>query len=288
MEKIETPSQATKKMLTSRVLRKDSFKLAFGVLGGIDIILSFLSLSLSSIESFWTRLGIVIVTYFVLVVSVLFVKFFGSRKEAIIDVRSIKVTVKQGDIFNADGWRVIPFNEYYDTQVDDVVINKKSLNGQLILDHLDDDGREALEEAISADDTSKLTKHFEDATQKWQYPLGRIKSFSANDQSYLLLALTHFNAQNEAHTNRGEFEQTLRTMWEEIDRTYAQKPVYLPLIGTGATRLDDMTSKPNAEFLKCLICTLRTSKVTLTAPVTILLTAEAMEKVNLYELKGIQ
>jgi hypothetical protein len=274
------------KKLKSLPLWKDSIVLAFVILGGIETIMSVLSITLDCDGNIWARIGVVFAAFFVLTAIILTMKYHRSKNEVKLTIRGISVTIKQGDIFGVNGLRLIPFNEYFDTQVDDDVIDRKSLNGKLILEHLDDDGREALKKAIATDDKSRLVKQFEDGTQKWRYPLGRIKRFTYNDQEYLLLAFSHFNAQNEAHTNRGEYEQTLRTMWEEIDRTYAGKPIFLPLIGTGKTRLDDMTEKPNAEFLKCLICTLRTSKVTLTAPITVILTAEAMKTVNLYELKG--
>lgn len=37
--------------------------------------------------------------------------------------------IKSGDLFKQDGLKVIAFNEYYDTTVDDKIISKSSLNG---------------------------------------------------------------------------------------------------------------------------------------------------------------
>lgn len=39
------------------------------------------------------------------------------------------VEVKVGDLFSFDGIKVIPFDEYFDTEVDDKVISRNSLNG---------------------------------------------------------------------------------------------------------------------------------------------------------------
>jgi hypothetical protein len=214
---------------------------------------------------------------------ILFVKYNRSKSEITIDIRGINVTVKQGDIFRADGWKLIPFNEYFDTQVDDVIIAKSSLNGIFIEKYVT--SIEDLKSAIAVDDRSPLPRHASPDGTKTRYELGTVKTYQ---DSYMLLALTHFNEQHEAHTNRAEYEQTLRAMWKEIGRVYAGKPITIPLIGAGLTRLDDMATKPNAELLKCIICTLQTSTVTFNAPITILLTENALKTINLYELKGMK
>lgn len=282
MKSIKRLIDALPKMLT------DSIKVAFTVLGGIGIILSFTAFSLDSIGNLFMQIAVVMFAYMILVIITFIVKRRLTRDEIALEINGMKVIVKQGDIFKADGRKVIPFNEYFDTQVDDVVIDKASLNGRLILDYLDDEGRKALSEAIISNDNSSLIKQHDAEANKDKFPLGRIKVFTYADEEYLLLALNHFNAQNEAHTNRGEYEQTLRTMWKEIDRTNASKPIFLPLVGTGKTRIDDMREMTIMEFLKCILCTLRTSKIRLVEPITILLTKDALEEINLYELKGEQ
>lgn len=264
----------------------DSIKVAFVILGGVEIFLSFTAFSLDSVGKLPAQIGVIIIAYVILVIGTICIKRQMTRDEITLEINGMRVIVKQGDIFEVGGRKIIPFNEYFDTQVDDDVIDKESLNGKLILEHLDDDGRKALNEAIAADDNSSLKEQLDEETNKCKFPLGRIKVFTYANKEYLLLALNHFNAQNEAHTNRGEYEQTLRTMWKEIDRTNASKPVFLPLIGTGKTRIDDMREMSKSEFLKCIVCTLRTSKIKLVKPITILLTKDTLAEINLYELKG--
>lgn len=269
------------------ILLTDSMKIAFALLGGIEIVLSFSDFSLDCVGKLPVQIVVVVLAYIMLVAGTIYVKRLMTRDEITLEINSMNVIVKQGDIFKADGRKIIPFNEFFDTKVDDIVIDKDSLNGKLIIEHLDDDGRKALNEAISADDNSSLKKQLDIETNKYKFPLGRIKVFTYVNNEYLLLALNHFNAQNEAHTNRGEYEQTLRTMWKEIDRTNASKPVFLPLVGTGKRRVDDMREMTKFEFLKCILCTLRTSRIKLVKPLTILLTKDTLAEINLYELKGL-
>jgi len=42
------------------------------------------------------------------------------------------ITIKQGGIFKQPDFKVIAFNEYFDTQVDDKIISRNSLNGILL------------------------------------------------------------------------------------------------------------------------------------------------------------
>jgi hypothetical protein len=260
----------------------DSLKVAFAILGGIEILLSFTSFSPAYIGKLPARTGVVVLVYVLLVLGTMCVKRHFSRTEIVISVARTTVTIRQGDIFAEPGCRVISCNEYYDTQVDDIVIDNDSLHGQLI-NRLDDEGKQALDQTVADNDTSPLQR-FEDNTKKWRYPLGRIKRFVYDNQTYLLLALTHFNAQNKAFTDRGEYEQTLRTMWDEIDRTHGSEAIFLPLIGSGKARL----KMSNTEILRCMLCTLRTSGVEIKKPITIVLKEKALEDIDLYELKGVQ
>src|SRR5690606_11921377 len=56
--------------------------------------------------------------------------------EVNLDVEGSIVTVKACDLFLQDGFKVIAFNEYFDTQVDDNIISHTSLNGLYIDNHL--------------------------------------------------------------------------------------------------------------------------------------------------------
>ena len=50
-------------------------------------------------------------------------------------INDTDVKIVFGDIFAQNGIKVIAFNEYFDTQVDDRIISETSLNGQYILHH---------------------------------------------------------------------------------------------------------------------------------------------------------
>ena len=111
------------------------------------------------------------------------------------------------------------------------------------------------------------------------YPLGRIITY----QDYLLLAFSHFE-NNQAKLSHNEYEICLRAMWNEISRVYAHRPVTIPLLGGGITRITD---KNEFHLLRCILCTLKTSDAQIYQPITIVLTRESIDKINLYDIKKI-
>jgi hypothetical protein len=263
-------------------LWKDSAVLAFAFLASIESVMSITSISLDCIGKWWVRLALIVAVYAVLTIVILIVKYQRTKSKITLDIRGIKVTIERGDIFKADGWKLIPFNEYFDTTVDDIIISSTTLNGLFIKNYVDNLGN--LEQEIAADDESRTLYKRSIRNERWVYPLGRIKTY----KDYMLLAFTHFNEQNEAHINSSEFEHSLRIMWQEIRRTYSNKPVFLPLLGSGITTFDNVQKPSTFALLKCIVCTLSTSEVDINQPITILLTEDALQKTNLYDLKGVK
>ena len=100
-----------------------------------------------------------------------------------------------------------------------------------------------------------------------------------------MLAMMELNTHHEAHTNMAKFELMLMKMWKEIDRVYASHDIALPLLGTGISRFDD-GPKDRENLLRCMLCTLNSSGVSLNSKVAILIYGD-IKNVPLYEYKDI-
>ena len=207
--------------------------------------------------------------------------------EVNLDVEGSIVTVKAGDLFLQDGFKVIAFNEYFDTQVDDVVIAKASLNGQVITKHIID--VESLDKTILED--KNLQKNIiADNTQRdmgktTKYKLG--SSILINDE-FVLTAFSRFNENNEAEITIQEYVNFLLSFWNEINRLYAQRPVTVPIFGAGITRFKNGFEDIDInELLQIMIWTFKISKIKFVYPakLTILIHESKIKQVNLYELK---
>ena len=272
------------KWLNSPTRWKDSITIGFAILATIQ---TFFEVSVISFGSIWgehnwvIKLLLILGLFFFIVVVTFIVKYYKTKKGISLKIRSIKVNIRQGDIFKAIGWKVIALNEFFDTTVDDVVIAHNTLNGIFIDNHIQN--LNELQEKISkeTDDNTNYKRRIRN--NRAVYPLGRIITY----KDFMLLAFTHFE-NNQARLTQKDYEDCLRVMWTEICRTYANKPIFIPLLGSGITRFDGTPHKSKFDLLKCMLCTLRTSEVHINQPVTILLTEEAIQDINIYEMKGVK
>lgn len=109
---------------------------AASVVGAISAVMGIAGVTLADLfgeSSGWpTRLLCFLVAYLVVVMVIAVVSYMRSKDGLTITVNGTPVEVKVGDLFTADGVRVVPFDEYFDTQVDDRVISRNSLNGIFI------------------------------------------------------------------------------------------------------------------------------------------------------------
>lgn len=274
-----------KKFLCSRLLWKATVIHSLATFGGVSSLVTVFNLHFFNAPAFWyQRIVHIILIYIVIVFIILIIKYVRTNNGITIKIRRTSLTIRDGNIFECEGWKVIGFNEFYDTTVDDQIIARQSLNGQFLTYHVDD--RDELKKILDHEDKASSLKCYKKqhaGIERTCYPLGYIKIY----KSFMLLAFTHFNEHNEAHISNSGYEQCLRNMWKEISRTYANKPIFLPLLGGGITRFDDEAGKSYFSLLKCMICTLKTSSIHINQPINIVLTKEIMDNVNLYDLKGV-
>lgn len=263
---------------------RDSVIIATTLIGIISTFLSILGISLGDWEesSIWLRIGIVLgafLLFFVITYAVIG-KIFSSSVKLLI--RKTSISIGCGDIFTSSGLRVIGCDTHFDTRVNDIIISKKSLHGQLILEHGN------IEEIIAAveAEANRLALQ-KNSNGLYDFPLGTIIRYdsSVDNHTYLMLAMTELNAEHEAHTNMAKFELMLMKMWKEIGRVYALNDVALPLLGNGIPRFDD-GPKDKEDLLRCMLCTLNSSGVTLKSKVEILIYGNVKE-IPLYEYKDM-
>ena len=267
-------------MITWSLVKK-SAKWPMVIIGGISTVMTVVGASLVDLlpqDWGWPlRLLFLAVVFVAIAITAAFVtcRCSGSGVHAMIC--NTEVEVKVGDLFNFDGIKVIPFDEYFDTEVDDNVISRSSLNGIFL--ERKAEHRDLILRAIAERQQCVLGEP-DGADGRLRYRLGTVKSFD----DYALLAFTHMDEFNCARLERGQYEECLLNMWDELDRMYAGKRVVLPLLGSGITRFKG--SQPSEDdLLRCMLCTLRASGHRFKDGVLIVLTKKTASKMRLYEVK---
>lgn len=263
---------------------RDSITISITVIGLISTILSILGISLGDWKSstVWMRIGIVFVAFVVIYsfVNLTIGRIF--RDSVGLTIRQTSISISCGDIFDASGWKIIGCDTHFDTRVDDIIISKKSLHGQLVLNH----GKKEEIETVVEKEAKRLGLQ-KNKDGLYNFPLGTVIRYdsSVDNQTYLMLAMTELNTQHEAHTNMAKFELMLMKMWAEIDRVYASNDIALPVLGTGISRFDD-GPKDKEALLRCMLCTLNSSGVSLKSKVDIIIYGDGKD-IPMYEYKDM-
>lgn len=235
----------------------------------------------------WRLTSGVVYVAFLCVIYIFLWRRANRLRQVNIKIGVTTLIVKSGDIFEEDGLKAIAFNEYFDTTVDDKIIAKKSLNGQFILNHIDDVAK--LNSDIESDDDLKNSIVEKEVKRKQgkmnQYKLG--SSILINDE-YILTAFSRFNKNNQAELTIQEYVNFLLTFWNEINRLYAQRSVTVPVFGSGITRFKNGFEDIDInELLRIMIWTFKVSKIKFAYPakLTIIVHNDLLNQVNLYKLK---
>lgn len=212
------------------------------------------------------------------------------RRSIRLKINTSEVEVYFGDIFEDTAeLKAISFNEYFDTQVDDKIISKRSLHGQFIekfyagqVDVLDDiiAADEHLPEMIAGENPTRP------AGKKTKYKLGTV----CMAEEYLLIALSRFDANNKAFLEISDYISCLLAFWNEVDGVYAGRTLALPVLGSGITRFRDYENISDQELLELIIWTFKLSRIKFTYPskVKIVVWEKKSEKINLQKLKDLE
>lgn len=261
---------------------KKSLQYSFSIVAGLSTIAGVWGYTVKDINPQWQwwKWGLILFGIFIVLSGIIYVVIRSfAHKSYKTSINGKPVEIKTGDLFAEKGWKVIPFNDRYDTQVDDVIIAHNSLNGKMIDSYVKD--LKALNDTIltAQNDASELKPKTIDG--KTVFPLGRLIPY--ND--FLMLSFSHFDKQNCAFIEIGEYEQMLIRMWSEMRRVYAAKHIVLPLIGSGITTIAGIPQKNYTEMLKCILCTLRGSHFQPEQGISIVLTEDAMANIDMSSIR---
>ncbi len=202
-----------------------------------------------------------------------------------LNINNSNLIIKTGDIFKEDGLKVISFNEYFDTLVDNKIIAESSLNGIYIKSKINDVNE--LDNLITSNTllNGKIlgTNNKRAFGKKEKYALGTV--FQNNE--YLLTAFTKFDDENRAYLYMQDYINFLLNFWNEIDIIYAGRSVSIPLLGSGITRFKENNTISEQELLELLIWSFKVSRIKFAYPskVSIIVHESKKDKINFYKLK---
>lgn len=204
-----------------------------------------------------------------------------------LDIEGSKVTIKSGDIFSERGLKVIAFNEYFDTIVDDKIISGHSLNGVFIKHHLPatlaklDKHIESY--AFDTDEVAEVNEARAEG-KKQRYKIGTLCVYD----DFILAAFSKFDKNNRAVLTMPEYLEFLINFWDRINKVYAQQSVSTPVFGSGITRIKEHKNITDEDLLKIMLWTFRISEMRFKYParLTIVIHKDKIASINLLDIKS--
>ena len=148
------------------------------------------------------------------------------------------IYIKYDDLFNADGIKVIPVNEYFDTHIGDGIISPDSLHGQFIRRYFN--GRE---DELSEKIKEQLKRHTPYDRNRGRnlklqlpenkYALGTSIRINDGENHFILVALTRFNKYEHVEVKEEEYIPIVQKMFYYIEQLNDNMPICVPLVGSG-------------------------------------------------------
>lgn len=154
------------------------------------------------------------------------------KKGVTLKIRNTKIVIKQGDLFEEPGTKVIPMNEYFDVDIENGVVDPNSLHGQYIKSH----AQKASEKLYS--DIVKALQNKKPKTIDQERPYGgqikyKLGTIYDDKQGFFLLAYSRFDKDNRAFLKNDDIVQCYTNLWNEIDIIRGTKSIVLPVLGAG-------------------------------------------------------
>lgn len=197
-----------------------------------------------------------------------------------------KIKIKFGELMAVtDGLKVINFNEYFDTKVDEKVVSSNTLHGK-ILDKYKNEITEIDNEILNSSDCNEniISKNVSRVDGKTtQYDLGTCFRY----KDFIGLAFSKFDKNNHAYLNLEDYFYCLAKGWEQINAMYNNANLYIPLMGRGLTRGKFITNLSAQQMLQIMIDVLRISNIKFSDDITItfLLKPELNKEISLFDIK---
>jgi hypothetical protein len=229
----------------------------------------------------WIFLGLLVVIYLVIWL------WSNNLNKIDINVEGSDVTIKVGDIFQQPGLKAIPFNEYFDTQVDNKIIAEVALNGIFIKKHFNGlvSKLDQHIESYGFDPSEILdTNQARKQGKKVRHQIGTICVY----KDYLLTAFSKFDENNKAQLTMPEYLEFLINFWDKVNNVYGQRNVSTPVFGAGITRIKGHKNISDEDLLKIMLWTFRVSEMRFKYParLTVVIHKDKIDKINLLDIKS--
>ncbi|WP_347066327.1 macro domain-containing protein [Flavobacterium sp. WV_118_3] len=267
---------------------RSKFWIFFSVISGILSFVLLFNVVPDGYKDYLKLFGYI--TFSILILIYLAIWWWANRLTNIeVDVDGSKVNIKCGDLFSEQGLKVIPFNEYFDTIVDDKIISNSSLNGIYINKFFNNNIAELDSFIIDNSDQLNIINNQADRRYGGKSVKFKLSTIFVYDD-FILTAFSKFDEHNKATLTMPEYIEFLINFWDRVNRVYAQRTVSVPVFGSGITRIKEHKNINDEELLKIMLWTFKLSEMKFKYPakLTIVIHEGKIGQINLFDIKSIE
>lgn len=204
---------------------------------------------------------------------------------------NFKVKVVVSDILKYDGQIVVGFSDTFDTNTEgDRVISKNSLQGQFLEKKYNGDTAQLDRDILNALKDEKVIEKISKSKKKLgklgRYAIGTVAVLGDSDENRVYaLAYSHMGTNLVAESSVDNLWQSINKLWDTVYVHGQHKPVAIPLIGSGLSRINYLDSESLLRMT--LISYIARSREKLISKELIVCIRPAdREKINMLELEA--
>lgn len=252
-----------KKISWRRIFSKVSASTLFSTMGVLYPIIEALAFFIESwkdsLQSLWSLLAVVVIS----VIYTLWRRCIVKGKYAKINGTDIGVEILVSDIFTIEADYVISTNNSFDTEVSDVLISSKSLQGAFTkkyydkCEHLDREVELALEnEPVINERVSRVSGKTK------QYNIGTTIKVKPRERTVYLVAVSELNEHGVAQSSFEYVKASLASLWNFVSSRGEFNKIAIPILGTGHGRISTPRSEVVMEIIKSFVAACSERKFT--------------------------
>ena len=266
-----------------KISKKNLFELYSEIISVIVGIESFVEIFIE-ISFDYKMIAVILNLTLFIIVFVVVVVYANHMDEVTLNLDSVKLVVKFGDMFSEQGKKVISCNEYFDSVVDETLISSKSLHGYVMNTYITDvddfDKKLVSYEGCNKNILGKNRK--KTLGKQIKYKLGTCFKY----QDFVFVAFTKFDDKYRAYLDLPSYFFCVSNFWNDLNRVYNGDNIVVPLMGSGITRMEN-NSLSKQEQLQIFIDALKASNLSFKhdSKITVVLSEKLRDEIKLFNIR---
>lgn len=210
--------------------------------------------------------------------------YVGKASENPVFIRTA-IDIVAGDLFEQDCSIVVGTCSTFDTDVENRVIDRSSIQGQALdrLYHGDVARLDAdIDVALKGINT---IGHIDKKGKQEQYPIGTVAVLQPNDYRAYFVSYTDFNKHNTASCSIDYLWKALSSLWEAVLANGNCQPIAITAIGQGLSRMKPVLSLEDSIKLIVISYVLASRRTTISSDLRIVLRPEDYQTIDRVEMQ---